>query len=467
MTVADALRPDLVPRGAAGQAGRVPHARRGRHVLYVGKARHLRNRVASYSTAAGTPTRRRRCSRRSRSIEVTVTASETEALLLENNLIKSHRPRYNVLLQGRQELSLHPADDAGRFRGSRSIAARGKVPGRFFGPYPSAVAVRETLQLLQKLFRLRPCEDTFFPNRSRPCLQYQIGRCTAPCVGLVDARGLRAGRRRRRQVPRGPQRRADRRTRAAHGGGSAAPRVRSAPRGCATRSRMLKQIQASQSMTRIRGTDIDAVAHRRRGRRNSACRWCSCAAAATSAARNFFPRGGLGGEPEMLAGIPRPVLPRPRVARRDRRGHAAVEDADVLEAALRQRAGRAVPLRSGVRGTRARWLEMARTNAELGLRMQASSRASVARPARGAAADPGSRTRAAAHRVLRHQPHHGRVDGRVLRGVRQRRSAQERLPAFQHRRASRRATTTPACARRSSGALRASSAARARCRTCC
>jgi excinuclease ABC subunit C len=118
-------------------------------------------------------------------IEVTVTNSETEALLLEYNLIKEHRPRYNVILRDDKSfpylyLSDHEYPRLSFYRGTR------KVPGRLFGPYPDARAARATLHQLHKLFRIRGCKDSYFENRSRPCLEHQIGRCSAPCVGLVS-----------------------------------------------------------------------------------------------------------------------------------------------------------------------------------------------------------------------------------------------------------------------------------------
>lgn len=155
-------------------------------VIYVGKARNLRNRVASYFRASGLASKTMAMVNKIADIQITITPSETEALLLEQNLIKRHRPPYNIQLRDDKSypyILLTEQDSFPRlsfYRGSR------KRQGRFFGPYPSANATRETLQVLQKVFRVRQCEDSYFRNRSRPCLQYQIERCTAPCVGLVS-----------------------------------------------------------------------------------------------------------------------------------------------------------------------------------------------------------------------------------------------------------------------------------------
>jgi len=155
-------------------------------VIYVGKAINLKKRLASYFRKNLDSPKTKVLVSHIREIEVTVTHTETEALLLENNLIKSLRPRYNVLYRDDKSypsIFLSSEHDFPALAVHRGAQRR---RGRYFGPYPSAGAVRETLNLLQKLFPVRQCEDSFYGNRSRPCLQYQIKRCTAPCVGLIS-----------------------------------------------------------------------------------------------------------------------------------------------------------------------------------------------------------------------------------------------------------------------------------------
>ncbi len=155
-------------------------------ILYIGKAKDLQKRLASYFRQQGLAAKTRVLVKKIHHIEVTVTNTETEALLLEHNLIKQQRPPYNISLRDDKSypyvfISAHNFPRLTLHRGAK------KAKGRYFGPYPSAGAVKESLNFLQKTFKVRQCEDSYFNNRSRPCLQYQINRCTAPCVNQVSS----------------------------------------------------------------------------------------------------------------------------------------------------------------------------------------------------------------------------------------------------------------------------------------
>lgn len=154
--------------------------------LYIGKAKNLKKRLASYFRADVSHPRTALLVSKIARIDLTVTHSETEALILERNLINANRPPYNVIFRDDKSypyihLSEHEFPRLSFYRGSR------KAPGAYFGPFPNSQSVRDSLNLLQKVFRVRQCEDVFFKNRSRPCLQHQIGRCSGPCVGLTSA----------------------------------------------------------------------------------------------------------------------------------------------------------------------------------------------------------------------------------------------------------------------------------------
>jgi excinuclease ABC subunit C len=155
-------------------------------VIYVGKAKNLKKRVSSYFSGKDCSPKQQAMVGRIHSMDVRITHTEGEALLLESQLIKRYKPRYNITLRDDKSypsiyVSTHQAFPRLTFhRGAR------QKQGRYFGPYPSASAVRESLKLLQKIFPVRQCRDSFYENRTRPCLEFQIERCTAPCVGLID-----------------------------------------------------------------------------------------------------------------------------------------------------------------------------------------------------------------------------------------------------------------------------------------
>ncbi len=343
-------------------------------VLYVGKARSLKKRVASYFSARPQTAKTMAMVAQIANIEVTVTATETEALLLECNLIKKYRPRYNVLLRDDktfpyiQVSTRHPFPRFRFYRGSR------KQSGRLFGPYPSSPAVRETLQALQKLFRIRPCEDTFFAHRTRPCLQFQIQRCSAPCVGEIAAEAYAQDVKDAMQVLEGRNHELvdDLVVRM-----EKASEALEFERAAKLRDRIqaVKGIQSLQSMD-VRGDgDIDIV-----GCAELAGRFCVSLVYVRGGRNlgsvNFFPKAGLAERDDVLAGF---------IAQYYLSHEAPVEivvdvgltEVDLLEASLAEYAKHLVKIRHKVRGQRVRWLEMARNNAEIGLRMRQADQASV------------------------------------------------------------------------------------------
>lgn len=155
-------------------------------IIYIGKAKNLKNRVSSYFKKQTASTKQQTMVAKIARIEVTVTHTEGEALLLECQQIKRHKPRYNICLRDDRSypyIFLSSEQDFPQITLHRGAKKR---KGKYFGPYPGIGAIKESLKLLQRIFPIRQCDDSFYNNRSRPCLQYQIGRCTAPCVGLID-----------------------------------------------------------------------------------------------------------------------------------------------------------------------------------------------------------------------------------------------------------------------------------------
>ena len=349
-------------------------------VLYVGKARSLKKRVASYFRLPGQlAPKTRALMSHAHSVEVTATHTETEALLLENNLIKEHRPRYNIVLRDDKSFPYIHVTTGDRFprlafhRGAR----RGK--GRYFGPFASAGATRSTLGQLQKLFRVRQCEDSFFENRSRPCLQYQIERCTAPCVGLIDATAYGEDLRHAVMFLEGKSEEMV---------GELVRRMESASnalefeRAARYRDQIanLRRVQARQYVSGARG-NVDVVAAR--GREGVAVVELFVIRNGQSlGSRTLRPaHGGDAGEGELL----RAFLPQYYLSRAGRERPVpdeillseAIDGLDVLERALGEQTGRKISIRCNVRGERARWVAMAVDNAELSLRQRIASRANL------------------------------------------------------------------------------------------
>jgi len=343
-------------------------------VLYVGKAGALKKRVASYFNNAPKSPRTIAMLAQVASMEVTVTRTEGEALLLENQLIKAHRPRYNVMLRDDKSFPyvLLTAEQWPRLAFHRGALG---VPGRLFGPYPSAWAVRETLGAMHKLFRLRSCEDSVFRNRSRPCLQYQIGRCSAPCVGLVAPADYDGSVRRAMLFLEG--RSDELNAELAREMEAAAGRLEFEQ---AARLRdmvaTLRRIQARQYVDG-KAADLDVLAVAMRG--SAACvLLLAFRDGRNLGTRAFFPRtNGEEGAAEVLSAFVSQYYaeqPPPREIVLDRE----LEDAGLIEQALSEESGRRVQLKPSVRGERAGYLELARNNAAIALDGHLDSQAAQA-----------------------------------------------------------------------------------------
>ena len=331
-------------------------------VLYVGKARALRNRVTNYTQVAKLPKRLQRMVSQTRSMTIVTTRTEAEALLLEAQLIKRFRPPYNVLLRDDKSFPFillredHAFPRVQKHRGAR------RIKGQYYGPFASAGSVTRTLNALQKLFPLRSCSDSFFENRSRPCLLYQIKRCSAPCVGRIgesdydelveDAKAFLAGKSTNVQ--------------GRLSGQMAAAAERQDYELAAVyrdRLRALTYIQGSQTVHAEGLGDADVFA--------LACK------AGTMSIQAFFIRGGQNWghraffpahtnevpEAEVLSSFLVQFyedMPPPRRILVDR----TLADRELLEQALSERAGRKVAIEQPVRGARRKLMEQARRNAE-------------------------------------------------------------------------------------------------------
>lgn len=338
-------------------------------LLYVGKAASLRDRVGSYFQQTRQAPKVEALVKLIRHIEVTVTNSETEALLLEYNLIKEHRPRFNIILRDDKsfpyiQLLAHDFPRLAFYRGPRA------AKGRYFGPFPDGSAVRETLQQLQKLFLLRNCRDTFFANRSRACLQHQIGRCSAPCVGLISkadyARDVAAAvmvlEGRNQDVNELLQKRMQEASERLDFETAALVRDQLAS---------LRKVQSEQVVTSDSDRDLDAFALIGEPGDYSVS-VLLVRAGRILGTTNYFPRS-LGTQEESLASFLMQHYARedaPRVVL----VNLALPDAPALEEALGQTAGHSVRVQRAERGILVRWTAMAQENAQQALLMRAARR---------------------------------------------------------------------------------------------
>jgi excinuclease ABC subunit C len=358
-------------RNLSSSPGVYRHFDAAGELLYVGKAGNLKKRVGSYFLKPRMEPRIAAMVAQIARVEITVTRTEGEALLLESQLIKSLKPRYNILLRDDKSypyIYLSSGEDYPRLafhRGARNL------PGRYFGPYPSTYAVRESLSLMQKLFKVRQCEDSYFRNRSRPCLQHQIGRCTAPCVALIEVEDYRTDVRHAEMFLEGRSNVVIDELAEAMEQASISLQFERAAK-LRDQVAALRQLQA-QHHVQGASADMDVIA----------CRIESGLACVSVlffrngislGTRDFFPRLPLDAETAdvLTQFIAQYYLDRP-VPRELILGEV-LDDQRILAELLSQHAGRTVELKSSVRGERAQFLQMAERNAHASLTARLASR---------------------------------------------------------------------------------------------
>lgn len=346
-------------------------------VIYVGKARDLKKRVSSYFQRSHDNAKTAAMMALVQNVDVTITNTEAEALLLEYNLIKKHKPRFNVVLRDDKSYPYIYVSTEHDFPRLQFHRGPRKGKGRYFGPYPSTVAVRKTLSELQKLFLIRQCQDSFFANRTRPCLQYQIRRCTAPCVGLVDKDRYREDvdaailflEGKNRSVIDAFVRRMEE-----------AAGKQEYERAARYRDQIskLKEVETQQLVSRHSSRDLDVIATATRpGTHCITVLFIRNGSVLGS--RNHFPKlAGEASKEQIMSGflsqyyLGRKAPPEIIV-------DTSVEDAELLQQELSAQAGHAVKIKHRVRDRRKRWLELASTNAEQGLNLKLASNATMKR----------------------------------------------------------------------------------------
>lgn len=332
-------------------------------LLYVGKAKNLKNRVSSYFVKTLEHPKTQALVARIYDIQTLVVRSETEALLLEQNLIKLHHPPYNIMLRDDKSYVYifvsadkpYPRLASGRGKGKHQV-------GKFFGPYPSAYTARDTLVVLQKLFNVRSCENSFFANRTRPCLQYQIKRCSAPCVGFISPEDYKADVDNSIRFLQGDTKELNQELIAKM---EAAAEALEFEKAVFYRDRMalLRDVQSQQAIYKLKGeADILSIAYQ-----------AGVTCVQIMHVRNGKMLGGKSYFPDMLSDdlgqmladfianfyfqvadeIPAELIVNLEVA-----------DRKELEAALSQHFGKKIQIKSKVRETRAEWLELAQMNVQ-------------------------------------------------------------------------------------------------------
>lgn len=341
-------------------------------LLYVGKAKNLKNRVSSYFVKTIEHPKTQALVARIYDIETLVTRSETEALLLEQNLIKQHRPPYNIMLRDDKSYVYifvsadkpYPRIASGRGKGKHQI-------GKFFGPYPSAYSARDTLLVLQKLFNVRQCENSYFSQRKRPCLQYQIKRCSAPCVGLVSPEDYKEDVNNSIRFLQGDTKELNQELIAKMEQAAADLEFEKAV-FYRDRLSLLREVQAQQAVFKVKGeADILAIAYQ-----------AGVTCVQIMHVRNGRMLGGKSYFPDMLGDDLGQMLsdfmanfyfqvadevPSELIV------NTALSDHKELEEALAQQFGKKVQIKSSVRETRAEWLELAEMNVQHAIKGQLSN----------------------------------------------------------------------------------------------
>ncbi|MCB2111023.1 MAG: excinuclease ABC subunit UvrC [Defluviimonas sp.] len=352
-------------------------------VLYVGKARNLKARVSNYARPAGHSARIARMIHATRSMMFLTTRTETEALLLEQNLIKQLKPYFNVLLRDDKSFPNILVSHEHAFAQIKKHRGAKKEKGNYYGPFASAGAVGRTLNQLQKVFLLRNCSDAVFQSRTRPCLLYQIKRCSAPCVGFIDAEGYGA-------LVADAERFLQGKTTEVQaqlaGQMAAASEALEFERAAALRDRIkaLTQVQSAQGINPRGVAEADVVALHLEG--GQACVQVFFIRANQSwGNRDFYPKTGSGAEaPEVLEAFLGQFYADKEPPRLILLSHP-IEDEDLMTALLSERAGRRVEIAVPQRGEKAELVENAARNARESLARKMSESAAQSKLLEGLA----------------------------------------------------------------------------------